>query len=477
MTEKSDRRVKTNPILWMLSVLLFALMLFPGKANAALHEYTLTANDAYVSGNITNGKDVDQYKLVLTQAGSLTVTYQGWTIYDSYFQLMDANLETSFFKDEVYYSSDTTPKTKEEARYLEAGVYYIRVFPYSDSRYGTYRLKASFAAAGNNETEPNDSFDKAMALAANTKVTGLISENDTIDFYKFTISSAQKVTITYQGMIRDSYMSLWNKDFESLHNKEVYYGSEDTPKTYTYEMDLTAGTYYIKVVPYSDGNRGRYTLTWKGDKTTVPPSEPSSSDSGSASRGSTVNDSSSSAQYTITATNSGSAAGEVAYIRASAPSRIVRIPDTITVGGTQYKVTSISSKAFAGNNTITKVILGKNVKKINASAFANCKSLKTVKFRDALTTIGSKAFYGCTALKKVDLPQTLKRVGKQAFFGCSKLKKVIIRSGQLKRSKVGNKAFAKIAPGATAYVPASKIKTYRKVLKGLAGSSQIAPVM
>ncbi len=79
----------------------------------------------------------------------------------------------------------------------------------------------------------------------------------------------------------------------------------------------------------------------------------------------------------------------------------VIIPETMTVEGKEYPVTTISSAAFQNNKTLTKVTLP-----------------------DTLTTIGSFAFSGCTALTELTVPASVTNIGRYAFSGCSNLTKV-----------------------------------------------------
>lgn len=69
--------------------------------------------------------------------------------------------------------------------------------------------------------------------------------------------------------------------------------------------------------------------------------------------------------------------------------KTVTIPDTITVGGKVYKVTSIAAGACRDNKKITKLTIGKNVKKIGKEAFMNCKKLKKIVCKSTLFKAGS----------------------------------------------------------------------------------------
>lgn len=113
----------------------------------------------------------------------------------------------------------------------------------------------------------------------------------------------------------------------------------------------------------------------------------------------------------------------------------VVIPDTITVGGVEYKVTTLSDGAYAGCKDLKTVELGDNVKKIGKGAFKNCTNLKTVTFPANLKTVSAEAFKNCVKLKSAALPKTTKTVGKACFKNCKKMKSFSI--GSVKKKKKG----------------------------------------
>lgn len=263
--ERMERRVEGKRCWALFFLALIASVLIPMGAQAATRNLSL--NNAWVSGTIANDGDVDFYRIQTTKDGFITIDYQGWSIRDSYVEVMDGDLTTSYEKHNVYYSSDTAPLTETMELPLEAGIYYVRIWGYG-SNVGNYRVRGSFRPANNTESEPNGNFSLAMPLPAGRKVTGFLGLTDRLDFYCFTIPSRKKIAITYTGMIKDSYISLWDKDYQQIMRKNVYYASESEPLTYVYEENLDAGTYYIKIEPYSSSHSGRYQLIWK--QATVP---------------------------------------------------------------------------------------------------------------------------------------------------------------------------------------------------------------
>ena len=93
----------------------------------------------------------------------------------------------------------------------------------------------------------------------------------------------------------------------------------------------------------------------------------------------------------------------------------VTIPATVTSDNKTFKVVKVDNKAFTGSEKITTVTIGKNVTSVGKCAFSDCEKLKKVTFNTTNVKFGKKAFNGT-------------------------------------------------AVGIKAYVPASKVKTYKKRL-------------
>ncbi len=91
-------------------------------------------------------------------------------------------------------------------------------------------------------------------------------------------------------------------------------------------------------------------------------------------------------------------------------------------------VTSIGTRAFAGNALITKVSIPDTVVTVGLGAFSECYLLKEVKMSQNIQLLGASAFSNCIALKKIDLPDTLINIGGEAFFGCLCLEEIYISS-------------------------------------------------
>lgn len=185
--------------------------------------------------------------------------------------------------------------------------------------------------------------------------------------------------------------------------------------------------------------------------------------------GTTLTDTKTKAKYKVSKPGiniKGSIAGaEVEYTKPSTKAKTIMIPDTVTIGGVTYKVTSIANNAFKNNAALTKVKIGNNIITIGTNAFSGCKKLKSVTMGKNVTTIKDRAFYKCTALTKLTIPAKVKKIGKQAFYGCKKLKAITIKTAKLTSKSVGSRAFTGIYKKPTVKIPKKKLKAYKKFLK------------
>ena len=143
----------------------------------------------------------------------------------------------------------------------------------------------------------------------------------------------------------------------------------------------------------------------------------------------------------------------------------VRIPDTINVNGITCKVTGISANAFKNNKPLKSVSIGRNVTVIGTNAFYGCKKLSKVSGGNGIVKIGHRAFANCSSLSKITIPGSVTSIGKQAFCNCKKLRSITIKTSTLSGKTVGSKAFAGTYKKPTVKVPASQLKTYKKLLK------------
>ena len=144
--------------------------------------------------------------------------------------------------------------------------------------------------------------------------------------------------------------------------------------------------------------------------------------------------------------------------------------EEVTIGGVKYTYTASrtelnitgtgnvtndwQSNATLSNykETITTIIIGKNISEIGEASFEGCTSVTKVTFNYGTncTTIGKNAFKGCSSLTNIaaktsdgkttnnTIPKKVETIGESAFEGCTSLQKVILNGA----NKIGTNAFA-----------------------------------
>ena len=126
--------------------------------------------------------------------------------------------------------------------------------------------------------------------------------------------------------------------------------------------------------------------------------------------------------YKVTDTSGKTPEVELIKGAAKKKAKTVVIPKTVKIDGVNYKVTSIAKKAFAGNKSLKRVVIGAEIEKIGAKAFYNCSNLKAITIESTgLTakTVGTKAFakihkkavVGVPKAKKAEYKKWLKKRG------------------------------------------------------------------
>ncbi len=256
-------------ILKVLLGIVFAFSLFwalSEKTQAAINYAPLSLDNSWVSGQISNADEVDYYSVKLNSAGWLTVDYQGLSVGRSYIEIYNYELTKNYCGTDVFGSSDISPENHTDCLELEPGTYAIKIGSHNDN-VGGYRVRASFKQANNNESNNNDTFSTAQLLNLNQTITGFLSRDDEVDFYKINVESTKTVRIILTKYTH-CHLQIWNKDYINIEENRCqgFLGvplcdcSEETPTTYVYEETLEQGTYYIKIYK---GRNGRYSIKYE----------------------------------------------------------------------------------------------------------------------------------------------------------------------------------------------------------------------
>lgn len=289
----------------------------------------------------------------------------------------------------------------------------------------------------------------ATPITAGQKILVYVADNSQT-YIKFTPTETGTYKI-YATSPYDTYASLLDATGEEIVSNDD--GGDDS--NFMISRELTANTvYYLKVREYENGYclLNLHVEKVGGTSTPTNPPKPDNNQTAPATNNPPAVPANTAPANTApantapaagTALNTGKdkylvtvAGSEVTYSGSlNKKATSVTIPDTVSINGITYKVTSIAANAFKNNQKIKKIVIGKNVKKIGANAFSGCKSVKSITIKTTqlkANTIGKNAFKktGSKNYSKV----TVKLPGNKKI---KKLyKKILIKKGLSKKVKM-----------------------------------------
>ncbi len=272
-----------------------------GKAATAISLPINGSSTGHVGYYYNNQRDTtDWYKVTTTGNGLLQLTLStvrgnasGTNPLDVNVTLYDNDAVTQLGAVEVF--NGNGPGTNNIlADGLAPGTYYVKIQNYSTSEFANYTLSDSFVpTALTGDPEPNGGPATAVNLPLNSSKTGNVgyyynAKRDTADWYKVTTGTDGLLRV-YLSTIRGSDLSTNGLDVivtlydnnatTALGSVEVFSGYGPASGYITAD-GLAAGTYYIKVQPYSTSEFANYTIT---DSLFIPPlaidAEPNGSES------------------------------------------------------------------------------------------------------------------------------------------------------------------------------------------------------
>jgi trimeric autotransporter adhesin len=182
----------------------------------------------------------DYYKFTLSQGSNFRLALNGLTT-DADVQLLDANglvIQTSNF-------DNTTPEAI--SRFLAAGTYYVRVYPYGTAT--NYNLSLT-ATSGVPVDLGGNTLATARDLGALTttplNLRDFVGVADPNDYYKFTLTGTSNFSLNLRNLSTDADVRLLSASGTTIVSSA---NSGSNPEAI--DRLLTAGTYYIQIFRYS----------------------------------------------------------------------------------------------------------------------------------------------------------------------------------------------------------------------------------
>ena len=209
-----------------------------------------------ISGVLTLNSDADWYKITIPQAGHFHVEFDHalnssssshWNLY-----VYDNTGVNRIDGTGEYYPVAGNANLKTPSFGVPAGTYYVKVVKGTSIYVETeYRITVRFTASSAWETENNSSMSEANSIALYQKINGAVSGTKDADWFKVQISSAGKIAISFQHTQISSTSSCWEVflyDSTGTNKLQSFTSKGNVGSTTGNYADVSAGTYYIKIV-------------------------------------------------------------------------------------------------------------------------------------------------------------------------------------------------------------------------------------
>ncbi|TRT83002.1 MAG: peptidase [Microcystis aeruginosa Ma_AC_P_19900807_S299] len=178
----------------------------------------------------------DYYRFTLANSADFNLSLTGMTA--------DADVQLLYSSGSPIASSTNGGTASESiTRQLSAGTYYIRVYPYS----GNTNYNLAVSATGIDLAGNTLATARAITVGSSTtSYTDWVGSTDTNDYYRFSLANSANFNLSLTGMTADA-------DVQLLYSSgsPIVSSTNGGTAAESITRQLSAGTYYIRVYPYS----------------------------------------------------------------------------------------------------------------------------------------------------------------------------------------------------------------------------------
>ncbi len=224
-----------------------------GGTTAAATDLTLGSS---LAGRLGTATDEDVFEITLADDGEVWIYTTG--LLDTVGELLDSGGTVLEEADDGTHLDG--PLGFEFRETLDAGTYYIRISSYEDRAAGSYRIHAQ------TYTDPGDTFDTALDITLDSATPGRIDPARDKDFFKLVLTATTDVWVMAYGTLEDdedevldTVGTLYSGSRSQILRADdsEFVGNEEG---FMFRRSLAAGTYYIRVSGFMNGDVGPYTL-------------------------------------------------------------------------------------------------------------------------------------------------------------------------------------------------------------------------
>ncbi len=237
-----------------------------GGSNNSLETASIVRTDGTLyHAQLSLNDEKDFFKFTLERSGKVNLSATFYGISRVEWKLYDGN-GVELLSEEPGWNTTTENIVINDDVFLTSGTYYavINTYEYAYHPRGRYDFSLSFASSNESFAETNGGSNNTIATASSLTLgnsyKGQIAINDEKDFYKFTLSSSQTVTIRVEAGMEHLYVKLYDSSGEELKSWVPRKNSVSQKINLTETAVLEQGMYYLAVVHYNYGGYGDYTL-------------------------------------------------------------------------------------------------------------------------------------------------------------------------------------------------------------------------
>ena len=226
--------------------------------NPVAYEIGLGEQNAAVLNRSMEEGDADHFLLIPDMDGLLIMETTGRL--DTYLELFDADTRELLEEDDdggTNYNARIRYNVNSSSRYIAV------VRGYRDGERGTFGFRAYFAESRlmePDEYEPNDEPSLATPFEIGTSQEHTFHTANDVDWIRFNVTTAGRYTINTRGVNNnrlDTYIELFNSNLNLIAEDD----DGGTLLSSRLSLNLSAGTYYLKIWCLDDEPDQPYTLT------------------------------------------------------------------------------------------------------------------------------------------------------------------------------------------------------------------------
>ncbi|WP_375328542.1 S8 family serine peptidase [Microcystis sp. BLCC-F210] len=224
---------------------------------ATARDITIGATPTTYSDFVGSTDTNDYYRFSLGTTSNFSLDLTGLSA-DADVSLLNSNGRV------ITKSTNGGTSSESITRQLNAGTYYVRVYPYSGSTNYNLSLAAASATIPDNAGNTLATARDITIGATPTSYSDFVGSTDSNDYYRFSLETSSDFSLNLTGLSADADVSLLDSNGSVITSS-----TNGSTSSESITRQLSAGTYYVWVYPYSGSTN--YNLSLSATTATVTP--------------------------------------------------------------------------------------------------------------------------------------------------------------------------------------------------------------